>query len=325
MSERVVGDIVGRAPALADSTRGITPLHASQSLEDALASFRRQHVGRLPVVDDRRSVDSVTEAEVIWSLETDAELGPSIRAVSTDISPNDEMFAIERVRAFYLWIGASAIRCIRRSMGLVDKQEARNILDFACGHGRVLRMLRVAFPDAELTACDVLQDGVEFCAETFGARGVLSHPDPARVTIDGCFDLVWSGSLFTHLAMPRWSGFLDLIESVLEPDGLFLFTVQGRHIADSWRNGVAEPTHPEKVMDRILHDYETAGFGYSDYTGMRDWGDALVRPEWVRATIAGRDGLELVDYLESGWAGAQDMVTCLHRPGGRGLATRTRT
>jgi SAM-dependent methyltransferase len=311
MAEWAVGDIMGRPSAPADSTTGIKPLHASESLEDALASFRSQHVGRLPVLDDdHRSVGSVTEAEVIWGLEADAELGPAIRAVSTDISPNDRMYAIEGVRAFYLWVGASAIRCIRRSMGLIDKQDARSILDFACGHGRVLRMLRVAFPDAELTACDVLRDGVEFCAETFGATGVLSHPDPACVTIDGSFDLVWSGSLFTHIDMPRWGGFLDLVESVLEPDGLFLFTVQGRHIADSWRNGVPEPEHPEETMDRILDDYETAGFGYSDYTGMRNWGNSLVRPEWVRATIAGRDGLELVDYFESGWAGAQDVVTC---------------
>jgi SAM-dependent methyltransferase len=325
MAERVVGDIAGRGPAPADPTTGITPLHASQSLEDALASFRRQHVGRLPVVGDCRLVGSVTEDEVIWSLETDAELGPSIRAVSTDISPNDRMFAIEGVRAFYLWVGASAIGCIRRSLALVDRREPRNILDFACGHGRVLRMLRAAFPDAELTACDVLEDGVKFCAETFGATGVLSHPDPARVTIDGRFDLVWSGSLFTHLDMPRWSGFFDLVESVLEPGGLFVFTVQGGHTADSWRNGVPEPQHPREAMDRILAGYDTAGFGYGDYTGMRDWGDALVRPEWVRAMIAGRDALELVDYLESGWAGAQDVVTCLHRPRGRGLATRART
>ncbi len=313
MAERAVGDIVERPAAPADPAVGITPLHVSQSLEDGLASFRDQQVSRLPVVDDGGVVGSVTAAEVIWSVETDAELGPAIRAISADISPHDRMFAIEGVRAFYLWVGASAIRCIRRSMGLVDKQEARSILDFACGHGRVLRMLRVAFPDTDLTACDVLQDGVEFCARTFGATGVLSHPDPARVTIDGRFDLVWSGSLFTHLDAPRWSGFLDLIESVLEPGGLFIFTVQGRHTAHSWRNGVAEPEHPEETMARILADYETSGFGYCDYAGMRDWGDALVKPKWVRAAVAGRDGLELVDYHETGWAGAQDVVTCVRR------------
>jgi hypothetical protein len=33
----------------------------------------------------------------------------------------------------------------------------------------------------------------------------------------------------------------------------------------------------------------------------------------VRAAIAGRDGLELVDYLATGWAGAQDVVTCVRR------------
>ena len=73
---------------------------------------------------------------------------------------------------------------------------------------------------------------------------------------------------------------------------------------------------PRTTTDRILADYETSGFGYCDYPGMRDWGDALVKPKWVRAAVAGRDGLEFVvddhDKVVS-WAGAQDVVTCVRR------------
>jgi SAM-dependent methyltransferase len=253
---------------------------------------------------------NVEQPEVIWSLETEAELGPLISTVSTEVSPNDRMFAMDRCMPFYLWVGASAIRCIRRSMSLLGKQNAATILDFGCGHGRVLRMLRAVFCDAKLTACDVLEDGVEFCARAFDATPVRSHVDAAQVAIDQHFDLVWCGSLFTHLDRPRWNGFLRLIESVLEPGGAFVFTVQGRHIADTWRAGPPQPEHPRRTMDRILADYDSAGFGYSDYPGMLNWGDALVTPAWVRGAIANTERLELVDHVETAWAAAQDVVTC---------------
>jgi SAM-dependent methyltransferase len=325
MSHRTVGDIIAKPPASGvsqlpgDGPAGTAALHPSQSLEDALAYLRDQHVDKLPVVEDGGAVGTVTQPEVIWSLETEAELGPLIRTVSTDVSPNDRMFAIGHCMPFYLWVGASAIRCIRRSMSLLGKQNAARILDFGCGHGRVLRMLKAVFPDAQLTACDVLEDGVEFCARAFGATPVLSRVDATQVAIEQQFDLIWCGSLFTHLDRPRWNGFLGLIESVLEPGGVFVFTVQGRHIADTWRAGPLQPEHPQQTMNGILADYDSAGFGYSDYAGVHNWGDALVTPEWVRGAIASTERLQLVDHVETEWAAAQDVVTCLGLDGCAGM------
>jgi SAM-dependent methyltransferase len=244
-------------------------------------------------------------------LEIEAELGPLVSHVSQELSPNDEMFAFGRNWTNYLWIATSALHCIRRSMTLVGKHDARRILDLASGHGRVLRVLKVAFPEATATACDVNQDGVRFCAEQFGAVPVVSHADPAQVQIEGRFDLVWCGSLFTHLDSPRWNGFLDLIESVLEPDGLFVFTVFGRQIADGWRSGVPDPELTPEGIQQILRGYDRSGFGYADYPGAEAWGDAVVTSDWVRKTVDGRARLRVVDYWEAGWVGSQDVVTCL--------------
>ena len=80
------------------------------------------------------------------------------------------------------------------------------ILDFPCGHGRVLRYLRAEFPQAEITACDLLRDGVDFCAANFGAIPVYSDPDPSRIGLPrDAFDLIWVGSLFTHFDAARWA------------------------------------------------------------------------------------------------------------------------
>jgi SAM-dependent methyltransferase len=241
----------------------------------------------------------------------DAELGPLASRVSRELSPNDEMFALGGSWTNYLWIATSALHCIRRSMGLVGRQDARSILDMASGHGRVLRVLKAAFPEARTTACDVNRDGVEFCAREFGALPVISHADPQRVELEGPFDLVWCGSLFTHLDSPRWGGFFDLIESELEPGALFVFTVFGAQIAESWRSGVQDPELTPESIARILKGYDESGFGYADYPAATGWGDAVVTPEWVCNTIAGRERLRFVDHWPAGWVGSQDVVTCV--------------
>src|SRR5262245_60754125 len=110
--------------------------------------------------------------------------------VCRTISPNDDMLAGDQDN--YFRVGRSALDCISLSLQAAGKpaSDVRYILDLPCGHGRVLRYLRAAFPGAEITACDLLRDGVDFCAATLGAIPVYSHDEPARIPLaeDG-FDL----------------------------------------------------------------------------------------------------------------------------------------
>src|SRR5262245_27701876 len=124
--------------------------------------------------------------------------------------------------AYFLW-GASALRCIRLAVDAVGKREVGRILDFPCGHGRVLRNLKAAYPAASLTACDIDRDGVDFCASTFGAQGVYSDDNLDTVHLDDGFDLIWVGSLFTHLPDARWPAFLKFLADRLAPEGLLVF------------------------------------------------------------------------------------------------------
>lgn len=94
-------------------------------------------------------------------------------------------------------------------MSAAQRSEPSSILDFGCGYGRVLRVLRNEFPDARITACDVDRGAAEFCAQTFGATAVYSSTDPSEVRLGGKFDLIWVGAVFTHidLSLKRCSRF----------------------------------------------------------------------------------------------------------------------
>src|SRR5205085_2765059 len=68
------------------------------------------------------------------------------------------------------------------------------ILDFACGYGRLLRFLTLSAPSAEISACDIQSDAVEFVAREFGVHGLVSNNDPQRFEPGKRFDFVWVAS-----------------------------------------------------------------------------------------------------------------------------------
>src|SRR5215831_3504443 len=112
-------------------------------------------------------------------------------------------------RAHYIAVGQSALRCVRTAMMAADKANVRKILDFASGFGRVSRVLTAAFPAAELTACDISRDAIEFCANAFGAKPVLSSEDPGEIEFRDKFDLIWCGTLLTQFDGMQFSKFLN--------------------------------------------------------------------------------------------------------------------
>ena len=166
------------------------------------------------------------------------------------------------------------------------------------------------FPDAKLVACDISRDAVDFCAQEFGAIPVYSQEDPAAIELPGPFDVIWVGSLFTHVPEPRWIAFLDLLASVLSEDGLLVFTVQGRNVRRQLAVRPArDGTSTEAGVEQIVRGYDEHGFGYADWSGASGYGTSLNRPSWVTRQIEERPGLRLVGYREIGW-GRQDVVTC---------------
>jgi SAM-dependent methyltransferase len=240
-----------------------------------------------------------------------AELITFWRSLPTDVvrttSPLDGMYV--KTPDQYFLTGAQALRCVRLAMLDAGKESCASILDFACGYGRALRFFKAAFADAQLTACDITHEAVDFCAETLGAIPVYSHEDPQQIELGGPFDVIWVGSLFTHVSEPRWIAFLDLLESVLAPDGLLVFTSQGRNVRRQLVEREVDWPLGDDAIEQIVRGFDETGFGYADWQGSGDYGTSISRPSWVCAQIEQRPGLRLIGYRETGW-GRQDVVAC---------------
>jgi hypothetical protein len=261
--------------------------------------------GASPVTDDLTAVQgAAAAAQALQSY-------PS--GVVEDVSPRDHMF---RVKKRYLRSGQTALDCIRLGMVAAGKTAVASALDLPSGHGRVLRWIKAEFPQARLGAGDIDHDGVDF----FGATPVYGHEDPADIQIDAPYELIWCGSLFTHLPPERWDGFLALFERGLAPEGLLVFTTHGRRIAErirdpeTGRGYLKEPAQREQVLSA----YEQEGVGYCDYTFSdeyreslslpRSYGISLVRPSVVCEMVERRPQLQLVGFTEGRFNG-QDVAS----------------
>ena len=238
------------------------------------------------------------------ALEALAEPPPG---VEQEIAAGDEMFTTGR-RDLYFQLGAAALRAVRLALLTAGKGAPARILDFPCGHGRVLRMLKAEFPDAALAAGDLNADGVAFCARRFGATPIESSLRAEEVAIEGRFDLVWCGSLLTHLDRDRWPGFFSLLVGAVDRGGVLVFTAYGRDRAERIRSRTALHGIGEHGARKILGEYDRDGFGYADYEGQELSGMSLTSPAWVCDRIAAESSLRLVSYTESGWHGQQDVI-----------------
>ena len=229
--------------------------------------------------------------------------------VIRDISPQDDMY--EGDEPSYFAIGQSALRYVRLAMLAAGKEEAKNILDLPCGYGRVLRTLKAAFPNANVTACDLDRDGVDFCSTTFGATPIYSKRSPKEIEIDDTFDLIWCGSLLTHLDSYLWQEFLSLFERSMSPSGILVFTTHGRLTAEQLGEIEGRGMDLVRPPRNILRDYEDFGFGYSDYQhARRQYGISVSSPAWVCGQLAEVPSLRLIGCWEAGWGSYQDVVAC---------------
>jgi cyclopropane fatty-acyl-phospholipid synthase-like methyltransferase len=232
-------------------------------------------------------------------------------SVDTTISPRDGMFTPGQMN-HYKSVGQSALHAIDHAMRRTGtrQEDVRHILDLPSGHGRVLRFLRAAFPDARITACDIVEDGIEFCAKQFGALPVISDVDVDAIQLPGHYDLIWVGSLFTHIPADQWHSFLSLFEKSLEPGGLLLFTTAGRTTAQRISEGQLAGLDPSRAKV-LLHDYESQGFGWvpTDFLG-EHWGRSLAMPSWVLAQVVSHASLELIYFQSQFWANRQDVTCC---------------
>jgi len=228
-----------------------------------------------------------------------------IERASSRIDYNDGMYKGDGVH--YYKVGLSAIRCIDGALKAAGKEKVGNLLDLPCGYGRVLRLLVHRFPEAKIAACELERGAVDFCVAQFGAAPFYSSIDLDSLTLGAHFDLIWCGSLITHLNDIPVLALLKFFRRHLSPGGLVVFTTHGDFVARRMPLRDFDYGLTTEQIAAITARYAETGFAYTDYFDRKNYGVSLTSPAWIRGQVGRAGGLREVYFRERGWDEHQDV------------------
>jgi len=220
----------------------------------------------------------------------------------------------------YLSVGASALNAIHAAIQLAGNDGAEKILDFGCGAGRVTRWLRAAFPEAETSVTDLRESDLEFCAENFQATTWPSSTDIDALQAPDRYDLIWAGSVLTHLSAEKSLSLLDKLIGWTRQGGLVIVSLHGRAVTDIRRRNAWDYLH-DSGWKTIENEYKRLGYGYADYENQAGYGISLVSLDWIAKQIMGMSNVRLVLLSERTWDNHHDVLALQRVPDDNHVAT----
>ncbi|MGQ0696743.1 MAG: methyltransferase domain-containing protein [Panacagrimonas sp.] len=130
----------------------------------------------------------------------------------------------------FLRTGGAIVTDIEAALNSVGRSLAApgRLLDFGCGCGRLLLALRKQKYPLKVTACDVDAKAIEWCRTGVDDVQCLTTSEfPPLPFPDESFDVIWCGSVFTHLGQTHQDPWLVELNRVLSANGVLLASVHG--------------------------------------------------------------------------------------------------
>ncbi len=226
---------------------------------------------------------------------------------SASISVDDGMYSPGN-DSYYFLCGYDAARlCLSALKELsLDRQAVTSVLDYACGFGRVGRVLQACFPDALMLGADVDPKALDHYQSILGVETVrLSKDVDAARSIDGDFDLIWVGSLFTHLPEPHVEVLISDLGDRLSEQGILAFTLHGDYVVDRLAKGEKNYGLDAEGISNLVSEFKNTGFGFSTYPGVQGYGISATSFTSASDKIE-RASMRLVTHQARGWVQHQD-------------------
>lgn len=133
----------------------------------------------------------------------------------------------------FLSLGERIFHDIGEGLARVGKERAsfRQVYDFGCSCGRVLRWFASQPEPAALHGSDVDHEAIGWCRRhmpfaSFRVNGAL----PPVNYDTASFDLVYAISVFTHLDEPQQFLWLEELRRIMRRGGYLLLSVLGQHV-----------------------------------------------------------------------------------------------
>lgn len=258
-----------------------------------------------------RLIDAGDAAPMRQQLEELAQRWRRYEATTIDqaISPTDDMFGGNA--SYYVRSGRTALELITEAMMLTGRTQFTQVLDAPCGGGRVTRHLKAFFPEATISVSDIEPAKQAFVVAQFGAQPYAASADFTAAP-QAKFDLIFVGSLLTHLPADLYRRAVDYFIRALAPGGILIVTTHGRTAAQLARKAPDRLTRWRHLAATGLR-LPLRGFAYVGSWRMRlrsgvRYGGSFNTASWAASLIERRQDARLLGFKERGWMDLQDVL-----------------
>jgi SAM-dependent methyltransferase len=203
----------------------------------------------------------------------------------------------------FLSSGRRSLEDLNAALGTQRKTlgDFRDILDFGCGCGRMLRHLEQFAPNGSICGMEIDGEAVEWCRRNLPfAEVVQTSMAPPSPWDEDRFDLVFGVSVFTHLSEDLQFRWLEELRRILRPGGFMLQTV----LDEGTRNNTPLPRRAEADLEKsgfaFVRTGVMAGFLPIEYGTTYHTRDYIERT-WSRF-------FHVREYVPQGMTGYQSIV-----------------
>lgn len=203
----------------------------------------------------------------------------------------------------------------------VSFDTAGRILDFGCGCGRLLRLLRPHAAATDLHGCDIDEQAVAWCQKELDwVTTRVSATVPPLPYDDGAFDVVYSISVFSHLEERNHLLWIEELARVSNPRGLVVVTTHGpaalaQLVADPRK--CAEVGLTAEQAREAQRELERSGFAFCRQETLAHaadlYGMTFITREYVERRWSPH--FEVRGHESQGLQGWQDLVVLRSRRG----------
>ena len=208
----------------------------------------------------------------------------------------------------------AALAAAGRSLDQFD-----SVLDFGCGAGRVLPWMAAVASRARCAGCDVDPAAIAWATEHHPELGwTISGPKPPLPFSDASHSLLYSISVFSHLAEADQDSWLAELQRVLTTGGVALLSVHGEYAFEQFRSGrvrsgwCAPGAFARDALDDeefLFVPYRRSRWNRGDLPGVApEYGLAFHGRGYVTKRWSGMLAVEAV--LPRAITGWQDIVVC---------------
>ena len=188
-----------------------------------------------------------------------------------------------------------ALASVNCSMGTIS-----TFFDFGCGCGRLLLTASQRWVNVSLYGCDVDHRGIQWCRNNLDSvELIVNEPLPPLPYNNDMFDVIWCGSVFTHLDENHQDLWLNELKRIMKTGGILLASVHGPHC---WR---------KRLPPWTLRKLQKNGFIFAATKA-----DSDIHPDWYQVAWHTENYIrshwamffEICSYIPRGFNDFQDLV-----------------